>query len=169
MNEDFFAKRYIAKSRRLNHIWTALSLCLYCHPARVESTPDCRATSQLPQHTSVQRLTALYRLTKPSRPVGCRELCEQGCGPGLSFPTPFSPLPFQCCFTCTETIRLRLVKDREPRTSTSTFTQLLSSDPYSILPLSVISHMISVSVKQHERKSRLCSTLQASFSGGWIS
>ena len=83
-----------------------MSLCLYCHPARVESTPDCRATSQLPEHTSVQRLTALYRHAKPSR------LCH------------FFPLPFQCCFTSTGTIRL--VRDREPRTSTSTFTLLLS-------------------------------------------
>ena len=32
----------------------------------------------------------------------------------------------QCCFTYTETIRT--VRDGEPRTSTSTFTQLLSSD-----------------------------------------
>ena len=31
-----------------------------------------------------------------------------------------------CCFTSTETIRL--IKDGEPRTATSTFTQLLSSD-----------------------------------------
>ena len=31
-----------------------------------------------------------------------------------------------CCFTSTKTIRT--VKDREPRTSTSTFTQLLSSE-----------------------------------------
>ena len=31
---------------------------------------------------------------------------------------------FQCCFTSTETIRL--IGDGEPRTSTSTFTQLLS-------------------------------------------
>ena len=32
----------------------------------------------------------------------------------------------QCCFTCTKTIRT--VRDREPRTATSTFTQLLSSE-----------------------------------------
>ena len=32
----------------------------------------------------------------------------------------------QCCFTSTETIRL--IRDGEPRTATSTFTQLLSSD-----------------------------------------
>ena len=31
---------------------------------------------------------------------------------------------FQCCFTSTETIRL--IRDREPRMATSTFTQLLS-------------------------------------------
>ena len=31
----------------------------------------------------------------------------------------------QCCFTSTETVRT--IRDREPRTSTSTFTQLLSS------------------------------------------
>ena len=33
---------------------------------------------------------------------------------------------FKCCFTSTETIRT--IRDGEPRTSTSTFTQLLSSD-----------------------------------------
>ena len=32
---------------------------------------------------------------------------------------------FRCCFTSTETIRL--IRDGEPRTATSTFTQLLSS------------------------------------------
>ena len=32
----------------------------------------------------------------------------------------------QCCFTCTETIRT--IRDREPSTSTSTFTQLLSCE-----------------------------------------
>ena len=31
----------------------------------------------------------------------------------------------QCCFTSTETIRL--IRDGDPRTATSTFTQLLSS------------------------------------------
>ena len=34
----------------------------------------------------------------------------------------------QCCFTSTETIRT--ARDREPRTATSTFTQLLSSENY---------------------------------------
>ena len=34
-------------------------------------------------------------------------------------------LCFKCCFTSTETIRL--IRDGEPRTTTSTFTQLLSS------------------------------------------
>ena len=33
----------------------------------------------------------------------------------------------QCCFTSTETIRT--IRDGEPRTATSTFTQLLLSDP----------------------------------------
>ena len=33
---------------------------------------------------------------------------------------------FKCCFTSTETTRL--IRDGEPRTTTSTFTQLLSSD-----------------------------------------
>ena len=33
---------------------------------------------------------------------------------------------FQCCFTSTETFRL--IRDGEPRTATSAFTQLLSSD-----------------------------------------
>ena len=33
---------------------------------------------------------------------------------------------FQCCFTSTET--KRTVKDGEPRTATSTFTQLLNSE-----------------------------------------
>ena len=33
----------------------------------------------------------------------------------------------QCCFTSAET--LRTVRDGEPRTSTSAFTQLLTSDP----------------------------------------
>ena len=32
----------------------------------------------------------------------------------------------QCCFTSTETVRT--IKDGEPRTATSTFTQLLNSD-----------------------------------------
>ena len=32
----------------------------------------------------------------------------------------------QCCFTSTETVRT--IRDGEPRTSTSTFTQRLSSD-----------------------------------------
>ena len=31
-----------------------------------------------------------------------------------------------CCFTCTKTIRT--IRDREPRTATSTFTQLLNSE-----------------------------------------
>ena len=35
--------------------------------------------------------------------------------------------PFQCCFTSTEAIRL--FRNGDPRTATSTFTQLLSSDP----------------------------------------
>ena len=46
----------------------------------------------------------------------------------------------QCCFTCTETVRL--MKDVKPRTATSTFTQLLSSECvrdsrvlYSFLPI----------------------------------
>ena len=34
---------------------------------------------------------------------------------------------FQCCFSSTETIRI--IRDGEPRTSTSTFTQLLNSPP----------------------------------------
>ena len=35
-------------------------------------------------------------------------------------------LRLQCCFTSTETVRT--IKDGEPRTATSTFTQLLNSD-----------------------------------------
>ena len=35
------------------------------------------------------------------------------------------PVQVQCCFTSTETIRT--IRDAEPRTSTSTVTQLLSS------------------------------------------
>ena len=37
----------------------------------------------------------------------------------------FTSTYVQCCFTSTETIRL--IRDGEPRTATSTFTQLLSS------------------------------------------
>jgi len=37
----------------------------------------------------------------------------------------------QCCFTSTETIRT--IRDREPRTVTSTFTQLLSSEDEELL------------------------------------
>ena len=37
----------------------------------------------------------------------------------------------QCCFTSTETIRT--IRDREPRTVTSTFTQLLSSEDEEVL------------------------------------
>ena len=40
-----------------------------------------------------------------------------------------SAVQVQCCFTSTET--MRLIRDGEPRTATSTFTQLLSSDPVS--------------------------------------
>ena len=44
----------------------------------------------------------------------------------------------QCCFTFTETIKtttesIRTVRDGEPRTATSTFTQLLSSGSNSLL------------------------------------
>ena len=34
----------------------------------------------------------------------------------------------QCCFTATETVRI--IRDGEPGTATTTFTQLLSSAPY---------------------------------------
>ena len=39
-------------------------------------------------------------------------------------------VPVQCCFTSTEAIRT--VRDGEPRTSTSTFTQVLNSVPREI-------------------------------------
>ena len=38
----------------------------------------------------------------------------------------FLPSSVQCCFTSTETVGT--IRDREPRTATSTLTQLLSSD-----------------------------------------
>ena len=43
-------------------------------------------------------------------------------------PTRHSRQSVQCCFTSTETIRT--IRDGEPRTATSTFTQLLSSVPW---------------------------------------
>ena len=151
MNKDFFAKRYIAKFAKAKS-----------HMDGLESVPllpsrPCRIHAGLPGDFTTART---YQRTAFDGTLQTHQ-AEQA--------VPFFPLPFQCCFTCTETLRLRLVRDREPRTSTSTFTQLLSSDPYSVLPLSLISHMVSVGIKHHERKSRLCSTLQASFSGGWMS
>ena len=50
----------------------------------------------------------------------------------------FSLMFVQCRFTSTETVRT--VRDGEPRTSTSTFTQLLTSMGYDILSMLLCVH-----------------------------
>ena len=54
----------------------------------------------------------------------CACICVRGTGV-LGWGSRFC-FSFQCCFTCTETTRL--IRDGEPKTATSTSTQLLSSD-----------------------------------------
>ena len=79
--------------------------------------------------------------------------------------TSATQMAVQCCFTSTEPIRI--IQDREPRTSTSTFTQLLSSQQRAALTTHLsplrITQSILWQVRQNRcgarRKSRLtCST-----------
>ena len=61
--------------------------------------------------------------TQKFRSPPLRTQCCQWFSEGLSVKAPFTSV--QCCFTSTETIRS--IRDGEPRTATSTFTQFLSS------------------------------------------
>ena len=70
----------------------------------------------LRDHRNVHRNRRLIRDGSPGRP------------PPLSHSSWVLSSSLQCCFTSTETVRT--VRDGEPRTATSTFTQLLSSESW---------------------------------------
>ena len=63
---------------------------------------------------------------RPQRPYGLLGAGSPGRPPRLSHSScALNNSSSQCCFTSTETVRT--IRDGEPRTATSTFTQLLSS------------------------------------------
>ena len=64
---------------------------------------------------------------RPQKPSGLLGTGNPGWPPRLPYSSWTLRARVQCCFTTTETIRR--VRDGEPRTATSTFTQLLSCDP----------------------------------------
>ena len=69
---------------------------------------------------------------RPQKPSGLLGTGNPGWPPRLPYSSWTLRARVQCCFTTTETIRP--VRDGEPRTATSTFTQLLNSEgPRSVL------------------------------------
>ena len=76
-------------------------------------------------HSSNLSLSLVSIALRPQRPYGLLGTGNPGQPPRLSHSS-WAPISLQCCLTSTETVRC--VRDGEPRTATSTFTQLLSSD-----------------------------------------
>ena len=74
----------------------------------------------------------------------------------------------QCCFTSTETIRT--IRDGEPWTATSTFTQLLSSVAerllYAFRPLKFSARLVSVALGRYHRRGVVYSGVQFTVNQG---
>ena len=105
---------------KLTHSWSSLG------SLKAHLQPGGPPLKELEKLTNT-RFSVAWRPQKPSGLLGTG---SPGRPPRLSHRSwslerLFS---FQCCFTFTETVRL--IRDGEPRTATSTFTQLLGSEQY---------------------------------------
>ena len=84
-----------------------------------------RGPNRISTHFQTQSRCLIHDTRLFARPAFVRNNTSSADTTTQCFLSPNRPVSFRCCFTSTETIRL--IRDGEPRTPTSTFTQLRKS------------------------------------------